>query len=140
MSDNRSGITRRHFVRVGAACPRVTVADPARNARDTLRFVEEARARGVQFLVFPELGLTGYTAGDLFFSLSTLILGAEQALRGMLEATASEHGARMTAMDSASRNASEMIERLTLMMNRARQASITTELMEIVGGAEALRG
>jgi F-type H+-transporting ATPase subunit gamma len=58
----------------------------------------------------------------------------------MLEATASEHGARMTAMDSASRNASEMIERLTLMMNRARQASITTELMEIVGGAEALKG
>ncbi len=58
----------------------------------------------------------------------------------MLEATASEHGARMTAMDSASRNASDMIERLTLMMNRARQASITTELMEIVGGAEALKG
>ena len=58
----------------------------------------------------------------------------------MLEATASEHGARMTAMDSASRNAADMIERLTLMMNRARQASITTELMEIVGGAEALNG
>lgn len=58
----------------------------------------------------------------------------------MLEATASEHGSRMTAMDSASRNASEMIDRLTLEMNRARQASITTELMEIVGGAEALKG
>lgn len=58
----------------------------------------------------------------------------------MLEATASEHGARMTAMDSASRNASDMIDRLTLAMNRARQASITTELMEIVGGAEALKG
>lgn len=58
----------------------------------------------------------------------------------MLEATASEHGARMTAMDSASRNAAEMIDRLTLEMNRARQASITTELMEIVGGAEALKG
>ena len=58
----------------------------------------------------------------------------------MLEATASEHGARMTAMDSASRNAAEMIDRLTLVMNRARQAGITTELMEIVGGAEALKG
>jgi len=58
----------------------------------------------------------------------------------MLEATASEHGARMTAMDSASRNASDMIDRLTLAMNRARQAGITTELMEIVGGAEALKG
>jgi F-type H+-transporting ATPase subunit gamma len=58
----------------------------------------------------------------------------------MLESAASEHGARMTAMDSASRNATEMIDRLTLAMNRARQASITTELMEIVGGAEALKG
>jgi len=66
--------------------------------------------------------------------LDTLVFHA------MLEATASEHGARMTAMDSASRNASDMIERLTLAMNRARQASITTELMEIVGGAEALKG
>ncbi len=60
--------------------------------------------------------------------------------QAMLEATASEHGARMTAMDSAARNASDMIDRLTLQMNRARQASITTELMEIVGGAEALKG
>ena len=58
----------------------------------------------------------------------------------LLEAAASEHGARMTAMDSASRNAAEMIERLTLAMNRARQAGITTELMEIIGGAEALKG
>jgi len=58
----------------------------------------------------------------------------------MLESSASEHGARMTAMDSASKNAAEMIDRLTLDMNRARQAAITTELMEIVGGAEALNG
>jgi F-type H+-transporting ATPase subunit gamma len=63
-----------------------------------------------------------------------------QVFHAMLEATASEHGARMTAMDSASRNASDMIDRLTLAMNRARQASVTTELMEIVGGAEALNG
>ncbi|HYB98340.1 MAG TPA: ATP synthase F1 subunit gamma [Candidatus Limnocylindrales bacterium] len=63
-----------------------------------------------------------------------------KVFQAFLEATASEHGARMTAMDSATRNASEMIERLTLQMNRARQASITTELMEIVGGAEALKG
>ncbi len=60
--------------------------------------------------------------------------------QAMLEATAGEHGARMTAMDSATRNASEVIDRLTLEMNRARQAMITTELMEIVGGAEALKG
>ena len=58
----------------------------------------------------------------------------------VLEALASEHAARMTAMDSATSNASDMIFRLTLEMNRARQAAITKELMEIVGGAEALKG
>jgi F-type H+-transporting ATPase subunit gamma len=56
----------------------------------------------------------------------------------LLEAEASEHAARMTAMDSATNNASDMIGRLTLEMNRARQAGITRELMDIVGGAEAL--
>jgi len=62
-----------------------------------------------------------------------------QIFRAMLEALASEYGARMTAMESATNNASEMIDRLTLEMNRARQAAITKELMEIVGGAEALK-
>jgi F-type H+-transporting ATPase subunit gamma len=61
-------------------------------------------------------------------------------LQALLESNASELGARMTAMDNATRNASEMIDRLTLSMNRARQAAITTELMEIVSGAEALKG
>jgi F-type H+-transporting ATPase subunit gamma len=60
--------------------------------------------------------------------------------QALLESIASEHGARMTAMESATKNASDMIERLTLEMNRARQATITKELMEIVGGAEALKG
>jgi F-type H+-transporting ATPase subunit gamma len=59
--------------------------------------------------------------------------------RALLEATASEHGARMTAMESATSNAAKMIGSLTLQMNRARQASITRELMEIVGTAEALK-
>jgi F-type H+-transporting ATPase subunit gamma len=63
-----------------------------------------------------------------------------KVFQAVLEAIASEHGARMTAMESASKNASDMIERLTLEMNRARQATITKELMEIVGGAEALKG
>ena len=61
-------------------------------------------------------------------------------LRALLESMSSELGARMTAMDSATKNASEMIDRLTLSYNRARQAAITTELMEIIGGAEALKG
>lgn len=58
----------------------------------------------------------------------------------LLQAEASEQGARMTAMDSATNNAIEMIGAYTLEMNRARQAQITRELMDIVGGAEALRG
>ena len=60
--------------------------------------------------------------------------------RALLESVASEHGARMTAMDAASGNAADMISRLTLQYNRARQAAITKELMEIIGGAEALKG
>lgn len=58
--------------------------------------------------------------------------------RALLESTASEHGARMTAMRNASENAGEVIDDLTLEMNRARQAEITQEIMEVVGGAEAL--
>lgn len=63
----------------------------------------------------------------------SLIYGA------LMESVASEHGARMTAMDSATSNASEMIDALSLEFNRARQASITQEISEIVGGAEALK-
>jgi F-type H+-transporting ATPase subunit gamma len=63
---------------------------------------------------------------------------AVQVFRGLLESSASEHGARMTAMDNATRNAGEMIGRLTLTYNRTRQAQITKELIEIISGAEAL--
>ena len=58
--------------------------------------------------------------------------------RAMLESAASEHAARMTAMDSASTNAADVIEGLTLHLNRVRQASITKEIIEIVSGAAAL--
>jgi len=61
-----------------------------------------------------------------------------QIYRAMLESVAAEHAARMTAMDSASNNADDMIDSLTLSMNRARQASITKEIIEIVSGAAAL--
>jgi F-type H+-transporting ATPase subunit gamma len=63
-----------------------------------------------------------------------------EVYRAFLESSASEHGARMTAMDSASRNAGKMIGELTLTYNQARQAYITKELIEIVNGAEALKG
>ena len=62
-----------------------------------------------------------------------------QAYRILLESAAAEHGARMAAMDGASRNAAELIKKLTLYYNKTRQAAITKELMDIVGGAEALK-
>jgi F-type H+-transporting ATPase subunit gamma len=60
-----------------------------------------------------------------------------QIFRALLESIASEQGARMTAMDSASKNASELIDSLTLNMNRVRQAAITNEIIEVVSGASA---
>jgi F-type H+-transporting ATPase subunit gamma len=62
-----------------------------------------------------------------------------QVYHALLESVASEHGARMAAMDSASKNAGEVIDSLTLNMNRVRQASITREIIEVVSGAEALK-
>ncbi len=62
-----------------------------------------------------------------------------QLHRGILESIASELGARMTAMDNATNNARDMIDKLTLLFNKTRQASITKELMEIIGGAEAIK-
>ncbi|PTQ09937.1 F0F1 ATP synthase subunit gamma [Sphingomonas oleivorans] len=63
---------------------------------------------------------------------------AVQLFRAMLENAASEQGSRMTAMDNATRNAGDMINKLTIQYNRTRQAAITTELVEIISGAEAL--
>jgi F-type H+-transporting ATPase subunit gamma len=86
---------------------------------------------------------TDYTIEPSAAELMPVVLRSyvEAAIfHALLEGEASEHGARMTAMDSATNNASDMISSLTLEMNRARQAQITKELMDIVGGAEALRG
>jgi F-type H+-transporting ATPase subunit gamma len=65
---------------------------------------------------------------------------ATRIYRALLESAAAEHAARMQAMENASKNAKEMVGSLTLFYNRARQAAITKELMEIIGGAEALKG
>jgi len=75
-------------------------------------------------------------AGDLFRSLLPKYVGI-QIFRGLLESVAAEHAARMTAMDAATSNATDMIDSLTLAMNRARQAKITKEIIEIVSGAAA---
>lgn len=74
---------------------------------------------------------------DMLEALLTTALETE-VFRALLESTASEHGARMTAMRNASDNARDLIDRLTLDMNRARQAEITQQLLEVVAGADAL--
>lgn len=76
-------------------------------------------------------------AADLFHRLLPLHVEV-QVYRALLESAAAEHAARMRAMDAATNNAAEFIEKLTLKLNRVRQASITTELIEVVSGAEAL--
>ncbi len=89
----------------------------------------------------------GHDSGEFIFEPSRPALLEHLAplyvdisiLRALYESQASELGARMTAMDSATKNASEMIDRLTLEYNKARQAAITKELMEIIGGSEAIK-
>jgi F-type H+-transporting ATPase subunit gamma len=76
---------------------------------------------------------------DLIAELMPKILNT-QLYKAVLDANASEHGARMTAMDKASENANELLRNLKITYNRARQAAITTELTEIVSGAAALQG
>jgi F-type H+-transporting ATPase subunit gamma len=109
----------------------------------TQRFVAE------QFLPVQKTGKTeGQKNADFIFEPGKDVLIAElmpkilntQLFKATLDANASEHGARMTAMDKASDNANELLKSLKISYNRARQAAITTELTEIVSGAAALQG
>ena len=109
----------------------------------TQNFVTEA------FLPIPKADNTGSTKNaDFIYEPSKAVLIEElmpkilntQVFKAVLDATASEHGARMTAMDKASENANELLKNLKISYNRARQAAITTELTEIVSGAAALQG
>jgi F-type H+-transporting ATPase subunit gamma len=95
----------------------------------------------------PAQDTDGLDSGDFLFEPSRTALLEHLAplyvdisiLRALYESMASELGARMTAMDAATKNATEMIDKLTLEYNKARQAAITKELMEIIGGSEALK-
>jgi len=93
--------------------------------------VTGATAAKVEYIFEPDKGALLDRLVPMYVEISIF--------RAMLESMASELGARMTAMDSATNNAKEMIASLTLVYNRARQAAITKELMEIIGGAEALK-
>jgi len=101
------------------------------------------------FLPIPKKNKTsGAVASDFIFEPSRQVILAElmpkilntQLFKAVLDANASEHGARMTAMDKATENANEILKSLRISYNRARQAAITTELTEIVSGAAALQG
>jgi len=96
--------------------------------------VEEKGAKGLKDIYFFEPD-----AETLFAELLPKLV-ALQVFRALLENAVGEHSARMTAMDNATKNTKELIGSLTLTMNRARQAAITRELIEIVSGAEALNG
>ena len=87
--------------------------------------------RAAEFLYEPDKPALLHQLVPMYLEISVL--------RALYESMASELGARMTAMDSATKNAKEMISKLTLQYNKARQAAITKELMEIVGGTEALK-
>jgi len=108
----------------------------------TQRFVQE------QFLPIQKTNSGGGVKADFIFDPNKEELIAElmpkilntQLFKAVLDAHASEHGARMTAMDKATENANELLRSLKISYNRARQAAITTELTEIVSGAAALQG
>ncbi|HZP24125.1 MAG TPA: ATP synthase F1 subunit gamma [Terriglobales bacterium] len=97
----------------------------------------ESEAHNIQFGAAPVDYIYEQEPGQIFASLLPRYVAFE-IFQGMLESVAAENAARMTAMDSASNNASDVIDSLTLTMNRARQASITKEIIEIVSGAAAL--
>jgi F-type H+-transporting ATPase subunit gamma len=118
---------------VSALTQRVTEQDILPISADILEADEKERADDVlrgDFIFEPE-------PEEILERLLPVYLET-QIYRALLESTASEQGARMTAMRNASKNAGEIIESLTLSMNRARQAEITQEILEVVAGAEAL--
>ncbi len=97
-----------------------------------------AAATGDGPIIPPEDYIYEPGAGELFAALLPKYVEI-QVYHALLESSAAEHGARMSAMDNATRNAGEMIDSLTLQMNKIRQSAITKEILEVVSGAEALR-
>jgi len=124
------GLTEEGRKRAVEAAMRAGVGVRAADTTEIDRRAAEFGARPVDYIYEQD-------PGELFSDLLPRYV-AVQIYRAMLESEAAEHAARMTAMDSATNNASDMIDALTLAMNRARQAKITKEIIEIVSGAAAL--
>jgi F-type H+-transporting ATPase subunit gamma len=131
---DRVVVVYNHFV--SALTQKVVEQDLLPIPEDVLERAEddsgEARALRGDFIYEPE-------PEEILARLLPVYLETE-LYRALLESAASEHGARMTAMRNASGNAGDLIDRLTLEMNRARQAEITQEILEVVAGADALTG
>jgi len=113
------------FINVLRQIPTVTKLLPLEPPVD-----EEGQGHLVDYIYEP-------SAEEILLTLLPRYVGS-QIYNALLESKASEHGARMTAMGNATENAAEIIDSLTLAMNKARQAAITDEILDIVGGAEAL--
>jgi len=111
--------------------------DAAISAGVGLRSTESAGSEATQFGTSQVDYIYEQPPEELFRALLPKYVGI-QIFRALLESIAAEHAARMTAMDSATNNATDMIDSLTLVMNRARQAKITKEIIEIVSGAAAM--
>jgi F-type H+-transporting ATPase subunit gamma len=118
---------------------REAAAEAAKSAGVSLESADtsEVDARAAQFGAQQVDYIYEQPPDELFRGLLPKYVGI-QIYRALLESNAAEQAARMTAMDSATNNATDMIDRLTLTMNRVRQASITKEIIEIVSGAAAL--
>ncbi len=114
-------------------------AEAAKTAGVGLRAADtsEIDAAAKRFATAPVDYIYEQPAGELFSALLPKYV-ASQIFHGLIESVAAEHAARMTAMEAATNNATDMIDSLTLAMNRARQAKITKEIIEIVSGAAAL--
>jgi F-type H+-transporting ATPase subunit gamma len=118
---------------------RERMGEAARSAGISLKEPEPtvAEAEAAKFATEPVDYIYEQPPSEIFAGLLPRYIAFE-VFQGMLESVAAENAARMTAMDSASNNANEVIDSLTLTMNRVRQAAITKEIIEIVSGAAAL--
>ncbi|RPI76365.1 MAG: ATP synthase F1 subunit gamma [Desulfobacteraceae bacterium] len=114
-----------HFINMGKQEPTLVRLIPMEPVR------QEETTEGIEYLVEP-------SAAELLVELLPKNISV-QIMNALLEHETSEYAARMAAMDNATQNCSELIQNLTLVYNKARQATITAELMDIIGGAEALR-
>lgn len=148
-------VTAPNFAHTQRLADEIIASFVAGDTDEAFVFFNEAQSAMVQHVrmrdilpVAPQSASAQDNASDYIYSpdrttlLQKLVpmLIAVSLQRALLESIAAEHGARMTAMDAATKNAEQMAETLTLQYNRARQAAITLELMDIVGGAEALAG